>query len=251
MHWLDEFIKAYERGFLWSNFYLNLDLLIKKCYTKELSVEKQGQNYIFYQQTPHLLWYFADEHFEARNGFYIKVLDKNKTFLQKQKEFLEKCGFVELATFKEMKKSAQSAMLVMSNTEFSNTLQDINSLARQLYTFLSRFFSPQFLLFYDEKALRDKLAQNEAFVLFKKGQIQGALVFSTKFNSAILDFIAVDENLKDQYSALILLNAFFKANEKANFFKLFVKTDNQRAIEFYLKNGFEFSQTQLQFYKKG
>lgn len=247
MHLLDEFIKAYERGFLWSNFYLNLDMLIKKCYAKELSMQKQGRNYIFYQQTPHLLWYFADEKFEAQKGFYVKVLSKSGAFLQKQREFLQECGFVDLAKFKEMKKSAQSAMV--SNTEFPNTLHDINSLANELYAFLSRFFSPKFLLFYDEKALRDKLTHNEAFVLLKDGQIQGALVFSTKLNSAMLDFIAVDENLKDKYSALTLLNAFFKANNKANFFKLFVKTDNHKAIEFYLKNGFEFSQTQLQFYK--
>lgn len=87
--------------------------------------------------------------------------------------------------------------------------------------------------------------------MFLKGdEIAGALVFSANLNSAMLDFIAVDENLKDKFMALSLLNAFFKANERANFFKLFVKTDNHKAINFYLKNGFEFSQTKLLFYKE-
>lgn len=250
MSLFDDFIKAYQKGFLLSNFYLSLDNLERNLNAKKLSLEKRGQNFIFYQQTPRLMWYFANENLKAKDGFFVKILGKNEVFLQKQDEFLQQSGFVKFAAFKEMKKVGQSVKFKLSNAEFANPLKDSNLLAKKLYAFLSRFFSPEFLLFYDEKALRQKLAQNQAFVLVKDDEIAGALVFSANLNSAMLDFIAADESLKDKYTALTLLNAFFKANERANFFKLFVKTDNHKAINFYLKNGFEFSQTKLLFYKE-
>lgn len=250
MSLFDDFIKAYQKGFLLSNFYLSLDNLERNLNAKKLSLEKTGQNFIFYQQIPRLMWYFANEKLECKKDYCVKILSKNEVFLQKQDEFLKQSGFVKFAEFKEMKKAGQSVEFKLLNAEFANPLKDSNLLAKKLYAFLSRFFSPEFLLFYDERALCEKLTQNEVFVFLKGDEIAGALVFSANLNSAMLDFIAVDENLKDKFMALSLLNAFFKANERANFFKLFVKTDNHKAINFYLKNGFEFSQTKLLFYKE-
>lgn len=250
MHLFDDFIKSYDKDFLWSNFYLNLDNLERNLNAKKLSLEKMGQNFIFYQQTPRLMWYFANEKLECKKDYCVKILSKNEAFLQKQDDFLKQSGFVQFAEFKEMKKMGQDTKFSLLNAEFADTLKDSNLFAKKLHTFLSRFFSPVFLLFYDEKALRKKFLKNEAFVLLKGDEIAGALVFSVNFNSAMLDFIAVDEGLKDKYTALHLLNAFFKANEKAGFFKLFVEKDNHKAIHFYLKNGFEFSQTRLLFYKE-
>lgn len=250
MSLFDEFIKAYQKGFLCSNFYLSLDNLERNLLAKEFSLEKTGQNFIFYQQMPRLAWYFANERLKCKKDYCLKILSKSEAFLQKQDEFLKQSAFMKFAEFKEMKKVGQDSKISLLNAEFVDTLKNSNLLAKKLYAFLSRFFNPKFLLFYDEKALYKKLIKNEAFVLLKNDEIAGALVFSVNLNSAMLEFIAVDESLKDKFMALSLLNAFFKANEKAKIFKLFVEISNQKAINFYLKNGFEFSQSKLLFYKE-
>ncbi len=247
MSLFDEFLRAYQRGFLHSNFYLSLDDLSKKLKDDKLRLEKDGLNFIFYQQVPKLLWYFANEKLECKRDFFIKILSKSEKFLDKEAEFLRQSGFEKFECFKEMKKS-NDFILNPNQSIILPSLDD--KLIKEIHAFLSRFFDPKFLLFYDEKSLKEKFITNQAFVLLKDTKIQGVLVFSVNLNSAMLDFIAVDELLKDRYSALNLLEAFFKANERANFFKLFVKTNNQKAIDFYKKNGFKFSQTKLEFYRR-
>ena len=246
MSLFDEFLKAYEKGFLHSNYYLSLDDLRKNLQNGNLGLEKSGNNFIFYQKTPKLMWYFANEKLKCKKDFFVKILSKNENFLDKEDEFLKQGGFEKFKHFKEMKKNNDFILNSTQNAVFTSV---DDKLVKKIHAFLSRFFDPNFLLFYDEKALKQKFAKNQAFVLLKEGQIQGVLVFSLNLNSTMLDFIAVDEHLKDKYSALTLLNAFFKT--RARFFKLFVEANNQKAIDFYLKNGFEFTQSKLLFYKKG
>ena len=246
MSLFDEFLKAYEKGFLHSNYYLSLDDLRKNLQNGNLGLEKSGNNFIFYQKLPKLMWYFANEKLQCKKDFFVKLLSKNENFLDKEDGFLRQGGFEKFKHFKEMKKNSEFILNSNQNTIFPSV---DDKLIKKIHAFLSRFFDPNFLLFYDEKALKEKFAKNEAFVLLKEGQIQGVLVFSLNLNSTMLDFIAVDEHLKDKYSALTLLNAFFKT--RARFFKLFVEANNQKAIDFYLKNGFEFTQSKLLFYKKG
>ena len=246
MSLFNEFLRAYEKGFLHSNYYLSLDDLRKNLQNGNLKLEKNGDNFIFYQKLPKLMWYFANEKLQCKKDFFVKILSKNENFLDKEEEFLKQGGFEKFKHFKEMKKNSEFILNSNQNTVFSSV---DDKLIKKIHAFLSRFFDPNFLLFYDEKALKEKFAKNEAFVLLKEGQIQGVLVFSLNLNSTMLDFIAVDEHLKDRYTALTLLNAFFET--KARFFKLFVEANNQKAIDFYLKNGFEFTQSKLLFYKKG
>ena len=246
MSLFNEFLRAYEKGFLHSNYYLSLDDLRKNLQNGNLGLEKSGNNFIFYQKLPKLMWYFANEKLECKKDFFVKILSKNENFLDKEDEFLKQGGFEKFKHFKEMKRSNDFILNSNQNAVFPSV---DDKLIKKIHAFLSRFFDPNFLLFYDEKALKEKFAKNEAFVLLKEGQIQGVLVFSLNLNSTMLDFIAVDEHLKDRYTALTLLNAFFKT--KARFFKLFVEANNQKAIDFYLKNGFEFTQSKLLFYKKG
>ena len=42
MSLFDDFIKAYQKGFLLSNFYLSLDNLERNLNAKKLSLEKRG-----------------------------------------------------------------------------------------------------------------------------------------------------------------------------------------------------------------
>lgn len=250
MSLFDDFIKAYQKGFLLSNFYLSLDNLERNLNAKKLSLEKTGQNFIFYQQIPRLMWYFANEKLECKKDYCVKILSKNEVFLQKQDEFLKQSGFVKFAEFKEMKKAGQSVEFKLLNAEFANPLKDSNLLAKKLYAFLSRFFSPEFLLFYDERALCEKLTQNEVFVFLKGDEIAGALVFSANLNSAMLDFIAVDENLKDKFMALSLLNAFFKANERANFSNFLSKRTITKPLTFTLKMALNLAKPSFYFIRR-
>lgn len=147
MSLFDDFIKAYQKGFLLSNFYLSLDNLERNLNAKKLSLEKTGQNFIFYQQIPRLMWYFANENLKAKDGFFVKILGKNEVFLQKQDEFLQQSGFVKFAEFKEMKKAGQSVEFKLLNAEFANPLKDAIYLPKSFTPFCRVFLAPNFCFF--------------------------------------------------------------------------------------------------------
>ena len=65
----------------------------------------------------------------------------------------------------------------------------------------------------------------------------------------MLDFIAVRENLAHKNIAFLLMNAFCGLNKEMKFYQLFVRNDNERAIKFYQRFGFEFQNTKLEFYE--
>ena len=146
MSLFDEFLKAYEKGFLHSNFYLSLDDLRKNLQNGNLGLEKSGNNFIFYQKLPKLMWYFANEKLECKKDFFVKILSKNENFLDKEDEFLKQGGFEKFKHFKEMKRSNDFILNSNQNAVFPSV---DDKLIKKIHAFLSRFFDPNFLLFFD------------------------------------------------------------------------------------------------------
>lgn len=68
------------------------------------------------------------------------------------------------------------------------------------------------------------------------------------FKSAFLEFITIKSNLVRKNVSFVLLNHYFLNNLNSNIFRLFVDCNNEKAIKFYKRAGFQFNDIKLIYY---
>lgn len=233
------FEKAYFKGFLLDNLSENLSLLKDKFKQGKLELQKEDENFFFYERANLTFFVNKIQEFPLKSS-YIKLFSKRKE-AQKYKEFLELNNFRPHQSFLQM--SLKNEHLPCENFDFIKRAKRQD--CWQICKFFAKFFDENYLFLFDENALLDK----EIFIYKEQDKLGGALLCSAFLNTAFLDFIAVERNLKRKNVAFALLNHFFKAREKASFFRLFVYKNNQKAINFYQRAGFHFDEKSLEFYK--
>lgn len=260
---MKELIKPFEnaflQGFALHNNYESLSEIKAKIESEIYQLTKINDNFFITQKHMNLLTFFVNEpekDFKFKDKF-VKIIAKKESDFAKFTPFFTTNHFKEFEIYQQMRLEAGKFSLEKAR----NFLKDFTllSLAKAdeielLEEFLTRFFSPKYLFYFSDEELKSKAKSGE-IMLYKesvqdlKTQIKGALIFSKSLNSAMLDFIAVDSNLTHKNAAFALLSAFCAMNESAKFYQLFVRVDNQKAINFYQKSGFEFKNVSLKFYK--
>lgn len=244
MGFFDEFISIYhKKGFLLSNCYDSLESFINQAKEKQFSLQKIDDNFLFFDKN--ILYFFINNdeiNFNIKNSL-VKILEKNEENFKKYENFLKNNGFCLDKIFAQMVLKNQNLNIMNFDFIHNAEQKDIN----EIYSFFKKYFSYEFTYFFNKNDLLQKL--DEILVYKEDESIRGACMFSKSFNAAYLDYIAVDRNLKCKNIAFGLLNHFFKADLDKKFFKLFVNTQNQKAIKFYEKANFAFNKLELRFYK--
>ena len=241
----ESFKTAFAKGFLLQNSLESLSNLEQGLKEKRLVLEQIENNFFFFHQNLKLVDFFVNDikDFKLR-GKIIKILAKNENGFTKFKPFLKLNNFEKIQSFKQMKLLNLSLDYEKSELlEFARA-EDLSEISN----FFAPFFDPKFLFHFSKQDLRLKALRNE-ILLYKEKQIKAGLIFSKNLNSAMLDFIAVRENLAHKNIAFLLMNAFCGLNKEMKFYQLFVRNDNERAIKFYQRFGFEFQNTKLEFYE--
>ncbi len=241
---MQDFESCFYDGFLLSNTKESLSIIKEKISKKELLIlKKEDKSFFFYNKEQNLLFYFLNElkKYDLPK-FYIKIIEKNEKELLKHEHFLELNSFNLLFKHKEMSLKNEG----LTNPSFDFIKEAKKDDDKELHSFFSKYFTKE-LFYFSRAELRKK---SDEILLYKENEsIKAALIFSKNINSAYLDFIAVDKDLKYKNVAYALLSTFFAKNKQSKFFKLFVELSNQRAINFYKRAKFEYRDRILNFYK--
>ncbi|KAA6227442.1 GNAT family N-acetyltransferase [Campylobacter sp. LR185c] len=241
MSLFDELLSTFEKGFLLSNFYESLASLK----SQNFSIQKEGNNFFIYEKNLHLMYFFINENkkFKLKNT-HLKLLAKNKAF-DKFKEFLQINNFSNFRNFTQMiLKNEKITIPNFNMTSFA----ELNQVA-EIKAFLGEFFSLEYLFYFSEEELKEKILQNEVLIYTEDKLIKGALIFSKHLNSVFLDFIAVSKDLKNKKASFALLCDFINLNKEVLNFKLFVDDTNEKAINFYKRSNFINTNINLAFYR--
>ena len=238
----ESFENAYKKGFLLTNINQNLELFKKDLTKESFCLEKQGQNFFFYQKG--ILYYFINESKKfTLKPCYTKVFGKNELSFLKHENFLKQNDFVCEKTFIQM--SLKNHNLKPINFDFIEFAKITD--AKELYEFFSTFFDPKYLFYF---SIKDLEINHQKILLYKEeNKICGALIYSLSLNTAFLEFIAVKTKLRYKNVAFALLNHYFLSNKKIPYFKLFVDENNLKAISFYKRANFDFNVLKLKFYR--
>lgn len=245
------FENAFFKGFALSNNYESLSIIVSNLHSKNYELSQNENNFFITQRHLKLLIFFVNDlekDFKFKDKF-IKIIGKKESDFTKFSPFLKANHFSEFELFKQMRleKSALDSQ-ILKPCELISLASGAN--INEVYTFLTQFFSPEYLFYFSKDELENKAKAGEILLYKEKNLIKGALIFSKSLNSTMLDFIAVSKDLEQKNAAYLLMNAFVLVNKEAKFYQLFVRNDNERAIKFYQKFGFEFKDMRLKFYKK-
>ncbi len=235
---LYEFENKLNDGFKLSNLILSKSLFLKEL--KKYKAQKQKNSYFFYKNE--LLTYFANEEikFDLKPS-YTCVMFKNQKDFDKHKKFLSLNNFQIFSKFKQMVLKKESINYELKNFSFLQKAESED--LSEVYAFFTKFFDKDFLFLCSLDELNDK--ETHIYVYKENAKIKGALFFRFYLNTAFLEFIAVEKDLKFKNVAWALMNILFM--QECKNFKLFVNENNHKAINFYKRSGFNFSATSLIF----
>ncbi|WP_072229620.1 GNAT family N-acetyltransferase [Campylobacter coli] len=246
MNLLNEFLNIYHQsGFLMNNYYEGIHNLKHLFSQNKFTLECENNSFFFYEKDTKLMHYFINENTEFKlKPSYVKIMFRNEKDLEKHKSFLEKNHFH--LEQKNTQMVLRNKNLQLSKFDFIDKAKKSNY--KEIYNFLLNFFDPNSTL--DSSVIKSALKENNIILHKENKIIKSVLIFKTTLGGSYLEKIAVDkENLEHKNAAFALLNHFFIENQKAPFFKLFVRDDNEKAIKFYKRAGFEFNTTKLHFYR--
>lgn len=237
---LCEFKNKLGSGFKLSNLISSQALFLEQI--QSYKMQQKENSFFFYKNN--LLTYFCNEEKDFKlSPTYTCVMFKNQKDFNKHKNFLEFNHFKISSTFKQMSLKKENINFKPENFFFLQKANDKDLDA--VYEFFTRFFDRDYLFLCSLEELKQKLSC--IYIYKEKDCIKGALFFSFYLNTAFLEFIAVERNLEFKNVAWALLNVFLAQDCKI--FKLFVNENNQKAIDFYHRAGFEFNTTSLLFLK--
>lgn len=242
MNMFENFMQVYKNGFLLHNCYESIEYFIEKAKDGNFLLKEKNGSYFFYNNK--VLFFFINKYkkFFLRNS-YIRILGKNENYFLKYENFLQPNNFKPYHFLQQM---------TLKNKQFSlNTYDFIQKPQKQdlddIYNFFINFFDNKYLFCFSKKDLLIHI--NNILIYKENGIICGGLFYSKMLNNAVLEFIAVKPNLKYKNVAYALLCHFFIENKKVNFFKLFADKNNPKAINFYARSGFTFTDVQARFYR--
>lgn len=243
------FEKCFYKGFKLNNCNDSFNLIKEKIRNKQFNLQKScNDNFFFYDNTDNLTYYFVNDlkNYNLEPS-YVKIFTKTQTQSLKHFEFLEINHFKELLSHKEMVLKNENLITPLHTSLLfpfiSNALYEDSE---ELYHFFTKYFE-KYLFYFPKESLKNKI--KDIFIYKENEKICGALIYTQTLNTAFLDFIAVDRNLKHKNVAFALLNHYFSKNQQSKFFKLFVDEKNEKAVNFYKRAGFDFKPTRLKFYK--
>ncbi|EAK5748242.1 GNAT family N-acetyltransferase [Campylobacter lari] len=236
------FLQTYKNGFLLHNCYESIEYFLEKAKDGNFLLEEENKNYFFYNNKA--LFFFLNEYkkFFLKNS-YIRILGKNENYFLKYKNFLQLNNFRPYHFLQQM--TLKNKQPTLNTYDFIQKPQkhDLDD----IYNFFISFFDNKYLFCFSKK---DLLIHLDNILIYKENNtICGGLFYSRMLNNAVLEFIAVKPNLKYKNVAYALLCHFFKENENVNFYKLFADKKNSKAINFYTRSGFTFTETQARFYR--
>lgn len=228
MKLFNEFKMAFNEGFLISNNILGLDEIENMLYKNRANFFRVKNSFYQIINSSNFIIYFINDilNLNLPNKF-INIIFKIK-LNEYEKQFLSLNGFDIFDTYTQM-------ILKKKNLEykkFDNILLANICDIEKIYQFFFKYFSITFITKFQ---LQDKII--------------GGLIYSTYLNSAYLDFIAIDENVRKTGLASTLIKHFFSLD--VEYFRLFVSNYDINAIKFYKKFGFNFNSIESIFLTKG
>lgn len=241
MKLFNEFKMAFNEGFLISNNILGLDEIEDMLYKNRANLFRVKNSFYLIIDSSNFIIYFVNDilNLNLPNKF-INIIFKIK-LNEYEKEFLSLNRFEIFDTYTQMILKNKN----LEHKKFDNILLANICDIEKIYQFFFKYFSSTFITKFQ---LQDKIINNFVFIIKNKNKIIGGLIYSTYLNSAYLDFIAVDENVRKTGLASTLIKYFFSLD--ADYFRLFVSNYNINAIKFYKKFGFNFNSIESIFLKK-
>ena len=221
----------FKRGVITNNFLMINDY---NLYLKEQSLfyEKTENNLFLIRCVEDISYvYFYINKFEdikLPNNSVIEIVEPNNEII----EYFCKLGFVEVNKREEMQLINQTSD--DDEFDFCKT-EELEKVRRIIKDNFDRFYGNIPSL--DELKLENVLVSRD-----NEDNITGLLHFKTiKSISSILHIAVIDKNRGNGIGSKILSGYINHEKDKCREFRLWVNSDNKKAIDFYKKNGYDFS----------
>ncbi|QKF62571.1 hypothetical protein CMCT_0405 [Campylobacter mucosalis] len=227
----ESFLKGYYRCF--TNNIFSIDSL------KNAKILTRDENFFFIKDS--FIIYFINEarDFNLPNGF-IKIVKKIK-LSEIECEFLRLNGFKKIDEFIGMSFKNNGLRYEISDEIELAILSDID----KIYSFFTEFFDKDYL-FINKNELKERILNNQVFVIKNQNKIIASLIYFLHLNIAHLDFMAVNKEWQNAGFGRKLMAKFLSLSTRN--FKLFVRQNSKNIIDFYSSFGFVKDKTFIEFY---
>lgn len=243
MNSFENFLQVYNNDFLLHNCYEHKEKFLEQAINNNYFLQQENDNLFFLNKK--ILFYFINKikQYNLQPSF-VRLIGNHEKYFKKHEYFLKLNNFKCCGIFKQM--TLKNENLTPIKFDFINK-PSIDE-ATECYDFLNSNFKYEFNLFYQRNNFQKYI--NNILYYKENNQICGVLLHTNIFNNAILDYIVIKPNLKYKNIGYALLNHFFLENKNAKFYKLYVNINNTKAINFYKRSNFVFSnKTELRIYR--
>lgn len=241
MSLFNEFLNSYNNGFKFSNSALSIDS-IKNKLEQNIACLKRSEDNFFLMQNGFITYFINDITSFDMQGTYIKLIRKTP-ICELENRFLSINKFSVFDKYIGMSLK-NSGFSFQSYDEVKKALLDDID---EIYGFFINYFDKEYL-FISKTELRNRIQEGQVLLIKQNNKIIGGLIYFLNLNSAHLDFIAVSKEFRRSGTGRKLMSCFLGLN--AEYFKLFVRDTNIKAIELYKNFGFEFNAIKISFYRR-